>query len=207
MTRKVIVNYWDKYNSLTIIKEIEWKKRKSWYKVRRVRCICECWKEHDVCLSHLRNWGVKSCWCIRWWKVIHWQNMRWKTTKEYKTYMWMRRRCYNKNDKRYSQYWWRGITIERNSFEDFYRDMWDAPSKEHSIDRIDCNWNYCKENCRWATNIEQARNKRTSRIFTYKWIAWTTWHICEQLWIETNPKTVIQRIRKYWWSVDKAFST
>ena len=50
-----------------------------------------------------------------------------------------------------------------NSFEDFYKDMGDRPSKYHSIERKNNNGNYEPDNCIWATREEQMRNTRTRR--------------------------------------------
>jgi hypothetical protein len=38
--------------------------------------------------------------------------------------------------------------------------MGPKPSPKHSLDRIDVNGPYAKDNCRWATAKEQAINKR-----------------------------------------------
>ena len=78
---------------------------------------------------------------------------------------WMKQRCNNKRSTSYKDYWWRWITIceKRKIFELFYEDMKEWRKKWLSIDRIDNNWNYCKENCRWATQWQQMRNTRRNR--------------------------------------------
>ena len=73
----------------------------------------------------------------------------------------MKRRCLNKNDKYYRIYKDFKICDQWiNSFVCFYRDMGDRPAGM-SLDRIDGNLGYFPENCRWANNETQARNKRT----------------------------------------------
>lgn len=85
-------------------------------------------------------------------------------------------RCNNLNCKEYHYYGGRGIKVLWSSFEEFQEDMWEDflshiekyGKKQTTIDRIDNNGNYCKENCRWATCSEQNKNKRPRRVLTYK---------------------------------------
>lgn len=86
---------------------------------------------------------------------------------EYNTWAQMKARCYNSKSHNYINYGARGITVcdrWKNSFGAFLKDMGPRPSPKHSIDRINNNGNYEPNNCRWATNSEQVRNQRNTRL-------------------------------------------
>jgi len=85
----------------------------------------------------------------------------------YATWDAMKQRCYNTNCSLYPYYGGRGITVCEtwlglNGFMQFSLDMGEKPSKKHSIDRVDNNSNYSKNNCRWATKFEQQSNLRSN---------------------------------------------
>ena len=77
------------------------------------------------------------------------------TSSVYKRWIYMKSRC--SKDPRYVE---KGITVcERwSSFENFYADMGDLPTEDHTLDRIDGTKGYSPDNCRWATYTEQNRN-------------------------------------------------
>lgn len=86
----------------------------------------------------------------------------------------IRARCRYPKNKDYERYGGRGITFEWDNYIDFKKDMYESylkhkkNNKTTSLERIDNDGPYSKENCRWATLQEQHQNKRTSRYLTYK---------------------------------------
>ena len=82
---------------------------------------------------------------------------------EYRAWAKLKERCFNKNVKQWNDYGGRGISVcteWRESFESFYRHVGRRPSNKHSIDRINNNGDYEPGNVRWATKVEQRRNRR-----------------------------------------------
>lgn len=183
---------WKLYNNIIPIKEIEqyistsWKTKKRMYEYK-----CNlCWDIWAILVD--RIWKNNNCWCNK--SKKHWRAY----TSEYNIFYWIKWRCNNPNDKAYENYWWRWIKCEWESFEEFYKDMWESYVKWLSIERIDNDWNYSKENCTWATRKDQTRNRRNTLKFN--WISLA--EICENRWIDYN--ITYKRIHELWWSFEKA---
>ncbi len=101
--------------------------------------------------------------------IIHGHNRRGARTKTYAAWRSMKQRCLNINNKNYLKYGGRGIKICDSwmNFNNFLADMGEA-QKGMTLERINTELGYSPENCKWASQLEQVRNRRISHRLTYK---------------------------------------
>jgi len=135
-------------------------------------CRCECGTEKLIVYGSLVSGDSRSCGCLKLEEFLDRSLKHGKTgTKEYVAWQHFRKRCYDNTCPNYMNYGGRGIKVcERwlESFENFFADMGAAPSRNHSIDRINVNGDYEPSNCRWATPKEQQGNRRDNNWIEYK---------------------------------------
>lgn len=166
-------------------------------------CICDCGNKINTTGKSLRSGNTKSCGCyakeIRSVANLTHGDCRNGKTKEYYIWRGIKARCLNINNKNYSLYGGRGILICKeweNDYSKFLSDMGRAPFKKATIDRINSNGNYCKDNCRWASMKEQNNNKSNNKLITFQGKTMTA-----KKWSEItgiNYGTIIMRLHRGW---------
>jgi hypothetical protein len=154
-----------KYNEWTVLSFSRKEKYGSMF-----LCKCSCGTEKVIFLGNLTSNKSKSCGCkkaenISASKMDHGHSTRGRMTKVYTSWSSMKTRCLNKNSTSYHKYGGRGITVCDRwlDFNNFLKDMGE-PQKDYSIERIDNDKGYSKENCKWASSSEQMRNTRRTKL-------------------------------------------
>lgn len=174
-------------------------------------CKCDCGKFTTTDVNHLRSGTTKSCGCLS-------RDLIAKRNKEnathgmsktliYNNWNGMIQRCHNPNDMHYKDYGARGIVVcdrWKNSFEDFFSDMGEKPSKYHTLERKDVNGNYEPNNCIWATPKTQANNRRNNVKYFYKGEQLGARELAEKY--NLNPNFLIYRLKNNW-PIDLAIET
>jgi hypothetical protein len=141
---------------------------------KRWLCRCDCGGEGEVLAFTLRGGKSLRCrGCV--WRAsrVDPDHANSGNSPEYRTWTGMRRRCNNPCSTKYRDYGGRGITVcerwnGRDGYTNFLADVGRKPSPKHSLDRIDVNGNYEPSNCRWATQLEQLRNRRNTVFITWR---------------------------------------
>lgn len=132
-------------------------------------CVCDCGIYVAVSGSALQQKSTQSCGCLfvdtARGKGLLKRKHGLANSRIYGVWSNMKNRCYNPNYSKYKHWGGRGIKMSVNwlTFANFYADMGDAPLNM-SIDRINVDGDYCKENCRWATQKEQQNNRRNNVV-------------------------------------------
>lgn len=135
-------------------------------------CSCDCGNEVVVIKASLtrKKRPTHSCGCIHkegLTKRMTTHGMRY--TRVWRIWSQMIQRCTNENVSSFEDYGGRGIYLQDSwfDFEDFFSDMENPPTETHTLDRINPDGNYELKNCRWATPIQQANNKRNTIWLDY----------------------------------------
>lgn len=180
-----------------------------------VECICECGNIKTYKMKYLKSGDTKSCGCLN--RDTTAQRNRDSATHKmcntrfYRIYAGARGRCNSNTCISYKNYKARGIKFLWDSFEEFKNDMYESYLKhveefgeiQTTLDRIDNDGNYYKENCRWATYKEQTSNKTDNRYIKYYNKIYSATELARIY--NINPSTFIERLNRGW-SIKKALN-
>lgn len=170
-------------------------------------CECDCGNIKEIASQSLLRGLTTSCGCYN--KQVNIE----KNTKHggygtptYKSWDKMMQRCTNPNCPEYVWYGKRGITVcdEWKDFAKFRLDMGERPPQT-TIDRINVNLGYFKDNCRWANSVIQANNTRRNEHITYNGETKTIAEWAELKCLKYD--VLYSRLKKYGWSIEKALET
>jgi hypothetical protein len=129
-----------------------------------VVCLCDCGATKEIWAPNIKRKTrpVRSCGCVNPGATTHGMT----GTDEHRIWIGIKQRCTNPNNPDADYYMARGIAIDPvwdRDFMAFYKAVGPRPSPVHSIDRIDNDRGYEPGNVRWATPLQQARNRRRPR--------------------------------------------
>lgn len=199
----------NKYGRLTAIKFVAKKGQFHMWLFK-----CECGNEKIFYKGAVTFGTSKSCGCLHKERTSQASTTHGLTrTRFYRIFTNINTRCTNKNYIDFHCYGGRGIKNEWDSFEAFKTDMYQSylqhvegfGEKNTSIDRIDPNKNYCKGNCQWATNKQQANNKRSSHLITFGDKTLTVSQWADEIGI--NVKTLYSRLYRSKLSLEESLSS
>jgi hypothetical protein len=170
------------------------------HRLKYLRVKCDCGSYGDVPRQRLLKGFSKSCGCLAGemsaQRLLKHGEAR---TRLYRLWSGMIRRCEWKGDpKKYALYGARGIKVSkewRSSYEKFKEDMGEPPDN-CTLDRIDVNGDYCKENCRWVSAKEQQRNKRNNIKYEFRGKLVTVREAIEMAGVKRWSTTVLNRLNR-----------
>lgn len=166
-------------------------------------CRCDCGMAIIAYGQDLGRGRTKSCGCLNA-ENRYQHGMAYEPV--YAVWQAMLQRCTNPKSQSYANYGARGIYVceEWKKFQNFFADM-GCPPKDYSLDRINVNGSYTKENCRWAAIKTQNNNTRRNRVVEFNGMTHTLAEWSEILGI--GWYSLRARLDYFGWSIEKAFTT
>lgn len=150
------------------------------------RCQCSCGKiKERVQYGGLVSGRSKSCGCYRseLLTLPAGTARSQKNNPTYRSWVNMKTRCFNLNHPSSKYYGQRGISVcpeWLTDYDRFLADMGKRPSPQHTLERIDSDGNYSKDNCCWAKRLAQSNNRRSSYAIPWKGQILTLIQICRK---------------------------
>jgi hypothetical protein len=131
------------------------------------QCRCDCGNIITATAGKLGSGHTKSCGCLL--KETLFRHGL-SNTRPYNIWSGMKRRCDNPKEQAYQWYGGRGISYDPRwkDFTTFWDDMKNEYGDTLTLERIDGNKNYSKDNCTWVTHQKQHFNKRSNVCLTFQ---------------------------------------
>lgn len=153
-----------RFGKLFVEREIEPTRSPNGQRFRIFLCHCDCGRSIKVRTGQLRR-GQKSCGCDRRRTVTHGHARLGSNTPTYRIWAGMVQRCTNPEQPAFKHYGGRGVQIDPSwmDYARFLQDMGERPAGL-TLERRDVNGDYTLSNCVWASQRQQARNKRSNKF-------------------------------------------
>jgi hypothetical protein len=189
-----------RYGRLVVIEEVFPRQINSHGRaVRFIVCKCDCGVVKQRRFNDMKLGKVVSCGCTKRNKMkLKMTTHGMSGARPWRIWINLTQRIDNPNSTSYRYYGGRGVTIPKawRKFEGFWGDMEEGYKDSLSLDRIDNDGHYSKENCRWTTSKVQNRNSRHNIILTYGGRS-----MCVTEWSEEtgiSAPTIYGRISRGW---------
>jgi hypothetical protein len=170
-------------------------------------CKCDCGNTTITVGESIKSGNTKSCGCMRKQMIVD-KNFKHGYAKQpmYNVWCTVKDRCLNPNNKSYANYGGRGICLSKDwdDYKNFHRDMSFTYKHGLTLERVDNEKGYSKDNCVWASRITQCNNTRRNHLIEYEGKILTV----SQMSREYNMKPyIVQKRISSGWSIEKALLT
>lgn len=163
-------------------------------------CQCSCGNIKTAAKADIIRGNTQSCGCLQ---IERSTKHGLRNHRGYMSYKDAKNRCTKPHNARWGNYGGRGIEFKLGTLEEFAERMFSTWFEGATIDRINNNGHYEYGNIRWATQKEQARNRRSNVLITYYMVTLNISDWAKELGL-SHP-AMAKRIKN--WGVERAITT